>query len=66
MVLIKKIDMKRITLLIIPNLLMVFFSLSIHAQTLNESADWPNSDWVITGDYESDADAFEADPTLKW
>ena len=57
--------MKRITLLIIPNLLMVFFSLSIHAQTLNESADWPNSDWVITGDYESDADAFEADPTLS-
>jgi hypothetical protein len=33
------------------------------AQTLNQSADWPNPAWTITGSYSDNAGAFESDPT---
>ena len=49
--------MKKITLIIV-----VFTTLfSVNAQVLNESADWPNSNWSITGTY--DATYLYEDPT---
>ena len=49
--------MKKITLIIV-----VFATLfSVNAQVLNESADWPNSNWSITGTY--DATYLYKDPT---
>jgi len=33
-----------------------------YSQTLNHSANWPNPAWTITGNYNSDANAFESDP----
>lgn len=50
--------MKKITLVLF--ILSTFFSFS---QTLNEPANWPNANWIITGDYLTDSDVFEADPT---
>jgi len=35
----------------------------VDAQILNEPAGWPNTNWTITGDYNTDPLAFEADPT---
>lgn len=34
------------------------------AQVLNQSANWPNAEWTITGSYATTAAAFEADPTV--
>ena len=50
--------MKKITLPLF--ILSAFFSFS---QTLNQSANWPNPNWSITGDYLIDAAVFEANPT---
>ncbi|WP_121667372.1 T9SS type B sorting domain-containing protein [Mesonia aquimarina] len=44
-------------------LFLVLCNLKTNGQTLNQDANWPNSNWVITGSYETDPDAFEADPT---
>jgi gliding motility-associated-like protein len=52
--------MKKVTLF----LLLLCFSLMFHAQVLNQSAAWPNTNWTVTGTYNADPDAFEADPTL--
>ena len=35
----------------------------VNAQVLNEPAGWPNANWTITGEYNPDPLAFEADPT---
>jgi len=53
--------MKKITLLFILTLLFSWQGIS---QTLNEPAGWPNTDWTVTGVYNTDPLAFEADPTL--
>lgn len=50
--------MKKITLVLC--VLSTFFSF---AQTLNQPANWPNANWSITGNYLTDPDVFEADPT---
>ena len=50
--------MKKITLL----LLAVTSSVALTAQTLNQSANWPNNSWELTGGY--DADYLTNDPTL--
>lgn len=50
--------MKKITLVLL--VLSTFFS---YSQTLNQPANWPNVNWTITGDYLTDPDVFEADPT---
>ena len=49
--------MKKITLVLL--CLSTFFSFS---QTLNQPANWPNSNWSITGDYLTDSAVFEANP----
>lgn len=51
--------MKKITL---------FFALAFtffigNSQVLNQPANWPNANWVITGTYLTDANVFEANPT---
>jgi len=51
--------MKKITLL----LLCVLVSSTIVAQTLNQSANWPNSSWQLTGSY--DVTYLESDPTVE-
>jgi hypothetical protein len=51
--------MKKITLF----LLLMCLSFAVSAQVLNQSAAWPNTDWTVTGVYNSDPLAFEADPT---
>ena len=51
--------MKKITLF----LLLLCLSLTLSAQVLNQSAAWPNTDWTVTGTYNADPTAFEADPT---
>ncbi len=50
--------MKKITLVLIS--LSTFFSFS---QTLNQPANWPNTAWSITGNYLTDPDVFESNPT---
>ena len=35
------------------------------SQTLNQNAMWPNANWSVTGTYNSDPTAFEADPTVS-
>ena len=42
-------------------ILSAFFSFS---QTLNQPANWPNSNWTITGNYLTTSDVFEANPTI--
>ena len=34
----------------------------IYGQTVNDEANWPNSNWTITGTYDSNPNAFVADP----
>lgn len=51
--------MRKITLLIA--LLSASFMFS---QTLNQPANWPNSNWTITGSYNTNPNAFEANPTI--
>ncbi|MFT3795961.1 hypothetical protein [Flavobacterium sp.] len=41
---------------------LAFFS-QVNAQVLNQSAGWPNAAWTITGSYNNDPLAFEANPT---
>ncbi|WP_104736102.1 T9SS type A sorting domain-containing protein [Hanstruepera ponticola] len=50
--------MKKITLL----LALISFSYGF-SQTLNQNASWPNANWTVTGSYNADPTAFEADPT---
>ena len=52
--------MRKITLL----LLLMCFSFTLSAQVLNQSAAWPNANWTVTGVYNPDPLAFEADPTV--
>ncbi|WP_296381878.1 fibronectin type III domain-containing protein [Winogradskyella sp.] len=52
--------MKKVTLF----LLLLCFSFSLSAQVLNQPAAWPNTNWTVTGTYNVDPGAFEADPTL--
>ncbi|QHI37207.1 hypothetical protein IMCC3317_25850 [Kordia antarctica] len=52
--------MKKITLLCMAAL---FYTFS-YAQVLNQPAAWPNTNWSVTGTYNTDPTAFEADPTL--
>ncbi len=42
--------------------MMSYFSV---AQVLNEPANWPNNNWTITGNYLTDPNVFEADPTTS-
>ncbi|MBC8644261.1 hypothetical protein H9W95_10010 [Flavobacterium lindanitolerans] len=35
-----------------------------YSQTLNQSANWPNTAWTITGNYNEDSEAFESDPRI--
>jgi hypothetical protein len=35
-----------------------------YAQTLNQNAMWPNGTWSVTGTYNTDPSAFEANPTV--
>lgn len=35
------------------------------SQTLNQNASWPNVNWTVTGTYNADPTAFEADPTVS-
>ncbi|WP_397364410.1 fibronectin type III domain-containing protein [Olleya sp. R77988] len=51
--------MKKTTLII-----LLLFSIIIQAQVINEPANWPNTNWLVTGTYNTDPAAFEADPTL--
>jgi gliding motility-associated-like protein len=52
--------MKKITLLCMATL---FYTFS-YSQVLNQPANWPNTNWSVTGTYNTDPGAFEADPTL--
>ena len=52
--------MKKITLFF----LALAFNWQGNAQTLNQNASWPNINWSVTGTYNTDPLAFEADPTL--
>lgn len=45
-------------------LALLLASVGGFAQVLNESANWPNPTWTITGSYATTAVAFESDPTL--
>ncbi|MCC5654802.1 T9SS type A sorting domain-containing protein [Nostoc sp. XA013] len=42
--------------------LLVLLCWQVNSQTLNQSANWPNPAWTITGTYNSDPNAFESDP----
>ncbi len=55
--------MKKITLklFIVMCLLGTYIGFS---QTVNQNASWPNVAWTVTGTYNADPNAFEADPTL--
>ena len=50
--------MKKTTLLI-----LLLFSIIVQAQVINQPANWPNTNWTVTGSYNTDPTAFEADPT---
>ncbi len=45
-------------------LALLLASVGSFAQVLNESANWPNPAWTITGSYANTPAAFEADPTV--
>lgn len=45
-------------------LLLMLVSSYTFAQVLNQPANWPNPSWSITGEYLTDPDVFEADPTI--
>lgn len=53
--------MKKITFCL-SILLMLFISWYGIGQTLNQNAGWPNASWTVTGTYNADPTAFEADP----
>lgn len=50
--------MKKITLIAFLTLYCVSF-----AQVLNEPANWPNSNWTVTGSYDASPDIFTNNPT---
>lgn len=50
--------MKKITLALF--LFCAYFS---YSQTLNQPASWPNSNWSLSGTFNSDANVLEANPT---
>ena len=52
--------MKKITLLFI---VCLAFAWQGFSQTLNQNAMWPNVNWTVTGTFNADPLAFEADPT---
>ncbi|MEM6719479.1 MAG: fibronectin type III domain-containing protein [Bacteroidota bacterium] len=52
--------MRKITLLCMLTLFCTF----AYSQVLNQPANWPNTNWSVTGTYNTDPAAFEADPTL--
>jgi hypothetical protein len=55
--------MKKTTL----KIFMIMFLLGSYvgvSQTLNQNASWPNTNWALTGMYNTDPLALEADPTL--
>lgn len=43
---------------------LLFFTWNGVAQTLNQNASWPNASWDVTGTYNPDPTAFEADPRV--
>ena len=45
-------------------LIAMTFSWQGISQVVNQSAAWPNAAWTVTGTYNADPTAFEADPTL--
>lgn len=51
--------MKKITLF----LALISFAFGF-SQTLNQNASWPNANWTVTGSFNTDPAAFEADPTV--
>ena len=55
--------MKKITLGLIFALSLSICS-NLSAQVLNESANWPSVDWLLTGTYSTAAGAVEGDPTV--
>lgn len=52
--------MKKITL----SLLLLCSYITLSAQVLNQPANWPNTNWQVTGTFNTDPTAFEADPTV--
>ncbi len=42
--------------------LLLVVTNSLYGQTVNDVANWPNSNWTITGTYDSNPNAFVADP----
>ncbi|WP_420573142.1 fibronectin type III domain-containing protein [Kordia sp.] len=56
--------MKKITLRVLVIMLFVF-TYTGYAQTLNQNAMWPNTSWSLTGTYNADPTALEADPTVS-
>ncbi|MCH2196701.1 fibronectin type III domain-containing protein [Kordia sp.] len=48
-------------------LFIMFFACTCtgYAQTLNQNAMWPNTNWSLTGTYNADPSALEADPTVS-
>ena len=55
--------MKKITFLFCV-LLLFCSTVDIQAQILNQPANWPNTNWSVTGSFNTDPAAFEADPTV--
>ncbi|MCF6294368.1 MAG: gliding motility-associated C-terminal domain-containing protein [Flavobacteriaceae bacterium] len=53
--------MKKTTLL----LFLLTLSSQVSAQILNSPANWPNINWTLSGTYNTDPTAFEADPTVS-
>ena len=45
-------------------LFLITFTVVSYGQVLNQPANWPNTDWTVTGTYNTDPSAFESDPTL--
>lgn len=56
--------MKKITLFSLLVICLAFLW-KPYAQVLNQNASWPNVNWTVTGVYNTDPLAFEADPTTS-
>ncbi|NNC44563.1 MAG: T9SS type A sorting domain-containing protein [Winogradskyella sp.] len=46
-------------------LFVLLLSLTINAQVLNQPANWPNTNWTITGSYDTSAAVFTDNPTVS-